>query len=126
MCPSDELINYQKILSESISSIKFNDSFINKLSASNGVETEIKKNLNAIVKNLYSSYNTSWSYRQREYDYNTQREYDSNNNYIRVYDSKTGNIYKAYKDFMKKYHGSRYKRVSESMYADPVYGYIKE
>ena len=120
--PINEYINYRPILTESISSIKINT----KIETNNDIEKTIKDNINTIFKNIYSSYNKSWEYHQKEYDTNIQKEYDNKEGYIRVYDSKTNNIYKAYSNFMRNYHGSRYKRVTETQYSDAVYGYIYE
>ena len=118
--PLNEYINYRPILTESLSSIKINP----QIETTNEIEETIIKNINNIIKNIYASYNNSWTYHQKEYDTTIQKEYDNKNNYIRVYDSKTNNIYKAYDTFMKDYHGSRYKRVTDIQYSDAVYGYI--
>ena len=107
-------------LAGSLSSIKINP----QIETTNEIEETIIKNINSIIKNIYASYNNSWTYHQKEYDTTTQKEYDNKNNYIRVYDSKTNNIYKAYDTFMKDYHGSRYKRITDIQYSDAVYGYI--
>ena len=122
--PYNEYINYRPILTESISSIKINNN--NNIEPTNEIEKTIKENINNIIKNIYTSYNKSWEYHQKEYDTNIQKEYDKEEGYIRVYDSKTNNIYKAYSNFMRNYHGSRYKRVTDNQYSDAIYGYIYE
>ena len=43
---------------------------------------------------------------------------------IRVYDTETNEIYKAYNGFTDDYDGERYKSISDNMYTEPTYGYI--
>ena len=43
-----------------------------------------------------------------------------------VYDTETGDIYKAYNGFTEDYSGSRYEPVTDNMYTEAVTGYIEK
>lgn len=51
---------------------------------------------------------------------------DATLGYERVYDTDTGEIYKAYNGFTDDYDGQKYKSISEEMYTEKTSGYIEK
>ena len=43
-----------------------------------------------------------------------------------MYDTKTGEIYKAYNGFTDDYTGERYKTITDDMYTSSISGYIEK
>lgn len=57
----------------------------------------------------------------------SQKQSDATFGYERVYDTETGEIYKATTGFTDVYDGKRYKEVTDdNMYAVPISGYIEK
>lgn len=122
----NDLINYQKILTESLGSIQYTDSFVNT-TISNGQErTKNALAINASMQAAFDSYNSAWSARQESYDIISQKQSDATLSYERVYDVETGDIYKAYNGFTDDYTGDRYQTVTDNMYTEAISGYIEK
>lgn len=51
---------------------------------------------------------------------------DATIDYEIVYDTKTGDVYKAYNGFTDEYSGNRYKTVTDDMYTKTISGYIEK
>ena len=69
---------------------------------------------------------SAWENRQTSYDIMSQKQSDATLGYERVYDTDTGDIYKAYNGFTDDYQGNRYKSVTDNMYTEKISGYIEE
>ena len=67
--------------------------------------------------------NKFWS---NSYDIISQKQSDATLVYERVYDTETGEIYKAYNGFTDDYSGDRYKTITDNMYTSPISGYIEK
>ena len=68
----------------------------------------------------------SWEKRNNSYDIISQKRSDATLGYERVYDTETGDIYKAYNGFTDDYSGDRYKAITDDMYTKPTSGYIEK
>ena len=68
----------------------------------------------------------SWEKRNNSYDIISQKQSDATLGYERVYDTETGDIYKAYNGFTDDYTGDRYKAITDNMYTSPISGYIEK
>ena len=68
----------------------------------------------------------SWEKRNNSYDIISQKQSDATLGYERVYDTETGDIYKAYNGFTDDYHGDRYKTITDDMYTQATAGYIEK
>ena len=112
----DEFIDYKDILLESVNSIEFTDSYV-KQTIDDG---------NAQMQQAYDSYNQAWENRQKSYDIMSQKQSDATLGYERVYDTDTGEIYKAYNGFTDDYTGERYQTITDNMYTEKVTGYIEK
>lgn len=122
----DTFIEWENLLTECMKTLKYSDSFV---SATNRASNEkvsqalkISQNFNQIMDGFMSS----WESRNKSTDIISQKQSDATLGYERVYDSETGEIYKAQNGWSDKYDGERYKQVTDdNMYLTPIEGYIE-
>lgn len=122
----DELVNYEELLTKSLNSIVYKDSFVNQTIQNSNERTQNTLAMNSAIQNAYDSYNNAWSSRQKSYDITSQKNSDATLGYERVYDVETGDIYKAYNGFIDDYSGSKYELVTDNMYSESISGYIEK
>ena len=122
----DEFINYQDILMKCVNSIEFTDSYVKKTIDDSNAQTQQSLQINAQVQAAFDSYMSAWDNRSKTYDIMSQKQSDATLGYERVYDTDTGEIYKAYNGFTDDYSGNRYKSVTDDMYTKSTSGYIEK
>ena len=122
----DQFINYKDTLLNSINSIEFTDSYVQKTIDDGNAQTKNALELNAQMQKAYDSYFEAWENRQKTYDIMSQKQSDATLGYERVYDTDTGDIYKAYNGFTDDYQGNRYKSITDDMYTEKTSGYIEK
>ena len=122
----DEFINYQDILMKCVNSIEFTDSYVKKTIDDSNAQTQQSLQINAQVQAAFDSYMSAWNNRSKTYDIMSQKQSDATLGYERVYDTDTGEIYKAYNGFTDDYSGNRYKSVTDDMYTKSTSGYIEK
>ena len=122
----DEFINYQDILMRCVNSIEFTDSYVKKTIDDSNAQTQQSLQINAQVQAAFDSYMSAWNNRSKTYDIMSQKQSDATLGYERVYDTDTGEIYKAYNGFTDDYSGNRYKSVTDDMYTKSTSGYIEK
>lgn len=122
----DNFINYMDILSQSINSIEFTDSYVKQTIDDGNAQTQQALAINAQMQQAYDSYNQAWENRQKSYDIMSQKQSDATLGYERVYDTDTGEVYKAYNGFSDDYDGKRYQPITDDMYTEKVTGYIEK
>ena len=122
----DEFIDYQDILMKCANSIEFTDSYVNKTIDDSNAQTQKSLQINAQIQASFDSYMNAWKNRSKTYDIMSQKQSDATLGYERVYDTDTGEIYKAYNGFTDDYDGKRYKSVTDDMYTEKTYGYIEK
>ncbi len=122
----DEFIDYKDILLESINSIDFNSSYVQKTIDDGNAQTKQALELNASVQKAFDSYMSAWESRSTTYDIMSQKQSDATLGYERVYDTETNEIYKAYNGFTDDYDGERYKSITNNMYTEKTSGYIEK
>ena len=124
--PDDEFNNWQSIMDHCISTITFSKTFVNGF---NSEEQTLKSTIIANQK-IYDSMSDmimdSWEKRNNSYDITSQKRSDATLGYERVYDTETGDVYRAYNGFTDDYSGSRYKSITDDMYTLPIEGYIQK
>ena len=107
-------------------SIVFSDAFIKGF---NQQEANLVKTIKANQK-IYDSISDmimdSWNKRSNSYDIISQKRSDATLGYERVYNTDTGEIYKAYNGFTDSYQGTKYKPITDDMYTKPTSGYIEK
>ena len=124
--PNDCFNDYQPIMDHCISTIEFSDAFI---SGFNQEETTLVQTIRAnqkVYDEISDMIMDSWEQRNASYDIISQKQSDATLGYERVYDTETGEVYKAYNGFTDDYSGSRYQAISEDMYREPISGYIEK
>lgn len=122
----DEFIDYKDILLESVNSIEFTDSYVKQTIDDSNAQTQKALELNASMQKAFDSYMSAWENRQKSYDIMSQKQSDATLGYERVYDTDTGEIYKAYNGFTDDYTGERYQTITDNMYTEKVTGYIEK
>ena len=124
--PDAEFNNWQKILDNCLSTLAFSDKF---MSGFNQQETTIASTIQAnqkVYNEMSDMIMDSWEKRNNSYDIISQKQSDATLGYERVYDTETGDIYKAYNGFTDDYTGDRYKAITDNMYTSPISGYIEK
>lgn len=122
----DEFVNYESILNKSLGTLKYKSSFVDATNKAITDRTNATLKANATVQAAFDSYNKAWSARQTTYDISSQKYSDSTLGYERVYDTDTGEIYKAYNGFIDDYEGNKYKPITDDMYTKAIDGYIEK
>ena len=122
----DQFINYKDTLLNSINSIEFTDSYVKQTIDDGNAQTKNALELNAQMQKAYDSYFEAWENRKKTYDIMSQKQSDATLGYERVYDTDTGDIYKAYNGFTDDYQGNRYKSITDDMYTEKTSGYIEK
>ena len=123
--PEGELTEWQSVLNYSLSSLKFTDVFVNGFNNQEEIIMNTINNNSKIYNEISDIITTGWENRQSTYDIISQKQSDAILGYERVYDTDTGEIYKAKNDFMDNYHGNKYQSITDEMYKLPTYGYIE-
>ncbi|MBO4815465.1 MAG: hypothetical protein J5507_00570 [Clostridia bacterium] len=124
--PDEEFNNWQPILDHCLSTITFSNTFMNGF---NNEETTIAKTIQAnqkVYDQISDMIMDSWEKRSNSYDIISQKQSDATLGYERVYDTETGEIYKAYNGFTDDYSGERYQSITDDMYTKATSGYIEK
>ena len=123
----EAFVDWEGVLSDCLKTLTYSDSFI---SAANQASNEavaqaiqISQNFNQTMDGIMSS----WESRSKSQDIMSQKQRDATLGYERVYDTETGEIYKATNGFTDVYDGTRHQPVTDdNMYAEPIGGYIEQ
>ena len=124
--PDEEFNNWQEVLDHCIGTIQFSDQFI---SGFNQEETNLVQTIQAnqrIYDQISDMIMDSWEQRNNSYDIISQKQSDATLGYERVYDTETGDVYRAYNGFTDGYSGNRYQTITDDMYTAPISGYIEK
>ena len=124
--PKDELINWEESLNTIASSLEFTDSFISGFNQEQDAVMNNFQSIRSIGNQISDGIMDSWEKRSNSYDIMSQKQSDATLGYERVYDTETGDIYKAYNGFTDDYDGERYKSITEDMYTKKTSGYIEK
>lgn len=124
--PEYDLVNWEEILLNCVNSIKFSDSYIKATNATLQAQGDSIVERNNEISAAFSSYTSAWASRQTTYDVTRQKYSDATLGYERVYDTKTGDVYKAYNGFTSSYEGSKYQTATDEMYSKSISGYIEK
>ena len=124
--PDDEFNNWSSILDYSIGTLEFSDAFISGFLKEEATEVAVVKANAKIYDEMSDMIMDSWNKRSASYDIISQKRSDATLGYERVYDTETGNVYRAYNGFTSEYDGSRYQVVTDDMYTKAISGYIEK
>lgn len=124
----DEFPALEEELTESLSSFKFTQEYIDAGVRQNQEETEAFLRINAEMQAAYDSYNSAWSSRDTTYDVISQKNSDANLGYDRLYDSVTGETFRAELGFYDSYDINRGEYSNSNLYKvenDDYNNYLK-
>lgn len=124
--PKDELIEWEDTLNTVASSLEFTDTFMSGFNMQQDAVMQTFQNVRSICNQITAGIMDSWEKRSKTYDIMSQKQSDATLGYERVYDTDTGDIYKAYNGFTDDYDGDRYKTITDDMYTEKTSGYIEE
>jgi len=123
--PENEFINYQNILQECLTSIKFSDKYLSSVNNGISVDENTTININDELSAITKAFENAWNIRQTTSDIEFQKKLDNSLNYERVYDVTTGEVYRIPKGWYNTYVGDTYKMITEDMYLKELAGTIK-
>ena len=124
--PDEDFVNWQPVLDKCLGSITFSSEFIKGF---NDEENSLVKTIQAnqkIYDQISDMIMDSWEKRSNSYDIISQKQSDATLGYERVYDTETGDIYKAYNGFTDSYSGNRLQPITDDMYTKAISGYIEK
>ncbi len=124
--PDEEFNNWQKILDYCIGTLTFSEKFISGFNKEESTLVSTIKANQKVYDQISDMIMDSWQKRNNSYDIISQKQSDATLGYERVYDTETGEIYKAYNGFTDEYKGNRYKSITDDMYTSAVSGYIEK
>lgn len=124
--PKDEFIDWESTLNTMVSSLEFTDAFISGFNKEQDTVMNTFQNIRSIGNQISDGIMDSWEKRSATYDIMSQKQSDATLGYERVYDTETGDIYKAYNGFTDDYDGKRYQSITEDMYTKKTSGYIEK
>ncbi len=124
--PKDEFINWEEPLSIIASSLEFTDKFLSGFNSEQDAVMKNFQNVRNICNQITDGIMDSWEKRNVSFDIMSQKQSDATLGYERVYDTKTGEVYKAYNGFTDDYDGKRYKTITDDMYTKGISGYIEK
>lgn len=123
----DSFVDWEGVLSDCLKTLQYSNSFV---SATNQASSEAVAQAMQISQNFNQTmdgFMSSWESRSKSQDIMSQKQSDATLGYERVYDTETGEVYKATNGFTDVYDGTRYQPVTDdNMYAEPVSGYIEK
>ena len=124
--PKDELIDWQDTLNTICSSLNFTDTFINGFNKEQDAVMKNFQQIRELGNQISDGIMDSWEKRSKSYDIMSQKQSDATLGYERVYNTETGEIYKAYNGFTDDYDGKKYKAITDDMYTEKTSGYIEK
>ena len=125
MTPEAELANWAPVYDRCIGTVEFSQAFLNGFNEEERVLVATVIANQRIYDQISDMIMDSWEKRNNSYDIISQKRSDATMGYERVYDTETGDVYRAYNGFTDGYSGSRYRPVTDDMYTAPVSGYIE-
>ena len=101
--PMGELRELEPVLSRCLSSLTLTDEFIEQTIERTGVAGDIMRQMNESTLSARSGYDSLWESREDTYDILSQEYSDAVLGYDRLYDSETGEVYRAELGFWDEY-----------------------
>ncbi|MBQ6430281.1 MAG: hypothetical protein IJJ99_00170 [Oscillospiraceae bacterium] len=124
--PDAEFVNWQPIYDHCLSTIEFSDAFMTGFNSEQNIKVSSVRANAKIYDEMSDMIMDSWAARSNSYDIISQKRSDATLGYERVYDTETGEVYRAYNGFMDDYAGTRYKSITDEMYTYVISGYIEK
>ena len=123
----DTFIDWESVLCDCMKTLNYSDSFVNATNQASNEKVALAKQISANFNATMDGFMASWESRNKSQDIMSQKQSDATLGYERVYDTETGEIYKATNGFTDVYDGKRYQPVTDdNMYTEPISGYIEK
>ncbi len=120
---AEEFFQLESVLAESIGSFAFTQAYIDQGVRQNQWETEVALSVGRTLAAAADSYNQAWWGRQKVNDTLSQKRSDATLGYDRVYDTRTGETYKAELGFIDEYEKDPYTFDNPNLQRVPDNGY---
>lgn len=124
--PDEEFNNWQSIYDYSLSTLEFSNDFVTNFYKEEQTLADTIKANQKVYDQISNMIMDSWEKRNNSYDIISQKRSDATLGYERVYDTETGDVYKAYNGFTDDYKGNRYQTITDDMYTKSISGYIEK
>lgn len=124
--PDAEFNNWQSIYDHCLSTIEFTEDFMKGFNKEQSTQVATVQANARIYDEISNMIMDSWNKRSNSYDIISQKRSDATLGYERVYDTQTGDVYRAYNGFTSEYAGNRYQAVTDDMYKSTISGYIEK
>lgn len=120
-------IEWESVLADCFKTLQYSDNFVSAANQASNEKVALAKQISQNFNQTMDGIMSSWESRNKSQDIMSQKQSDATLGYERVYDTETGEIYKATNGFTDVYDGKRYKAVTDdNMYAEPISGYIEK
>lgn len=116
MAPADEFLELQDVLANCLKSFTFSESYVRSYQQKSEDATRAILDNARAMQAAYDSYNAAWHARQPVNDAISQKNSDSTLGYDRLYDSETGEIYRAELGWYDNYDLHRNEYAKPSIY----------
>ena len=123
--PDSEFNEWEGILDYCLGTLMFSDEFVKGFNSEEATLVSSIRANQRVYDQISEGIMDSWEKRNNSYDIISQKQSDATLGYERVYDTETGDIYKAKNGFMDTYDGERYKSITDDMYTKATSGYIE-
>ena len=123
----DTFIEWESVLTDCFKTLQYSDSFVSATNQASNEKVALSKQISQNFNATMDGFMASWESRNKSQDIMSQKQSDATLGYERVYDTETGEIYKATNGFTDVYDGKRYQPVTDdNMYTQPISGYIEK
>lgn len=126
MAPDEEFNDWQGILDHCLGTMAFSQTFVNGFMNQEATLVSTIQANQKVYNSISDMIMDSWEKRNASYDIISQKQSDATLGYERVYDTETGDVYRAYNGFTDTYSGERFQPVTDDMYTSPISGYIEK
>ncbi len=125
--PFGEYSNWSEVFKKIQGSLQYTDTYNNRYQSSGSTGSVNNSGSSTVNNDLSDAMMNSWNARNKSEDIMNQKRQDTTLGYERVYDTQTGEIYRADSGFMEQYDkldGQRYASATDEMYTEGYSGYI--
>ena len=117
--------NWSEVFKKIQGSLQYTDVYNNRYHTSESTGGINNSGSTSVNKDLSDAMMDSWNARNKSEDIMNQKQQDATLGYERVYDTETGDIYRADSGFMEQYDkmdGQRYASATDDMYTEGYSG----
>ena len=120
--PDADFPNWQAVYDHCLSTIEFTEDFMKGFNKEQSTQVATVQANAKIYDEISNMIMDSWNKRNTSYDIISQKRSDATLGYERVYNTSTGDVYRAYNGFTSEYDGSKYQAITDDMYTKAISG----